>query len=51
MAYLTQVGEDCRPSSLDPWAEVPKERRPARLSPGVPPCALWRPSTGSRVMS
>lgn len=36
MAHLIQVGEDCRPSSLDPWADVRKETGTVSLSPGVP---------------
>lgn len=36
MAHLIQVGEDCHPSSLDPWADVRKETGTVSLSPGVP---------------
>ena len=51
MAHLTQVGEDCHPSSLDPWAEVPKERLGLWVYTRVSlPCALWYLSTCSCVM-
>ena len=50
MAHLIQVGEDCHPSSLDPWGDVRKETGTVNLSPGVPPVRTVASKTRSCVM-